>query len=1357
MRRIATLILLMLILAPAGAQPLPPEQVPTPLQPWIGWVLHGEEQRHCPFIHNQGEAFRCAWPTRLTLELDDDGGRFSQRWQLYQPGWISLPGSDRHWPQQVTVDGEPVPVSVDQGRPRLRLSAGNYRIEGQWQWPRLPENLTITSDSGLVSLSINGKAVATPDLGDNGQLWLRERDAGPRDRDPQGDALTLQVYRKVEDRIPLRVTTLLSLEVAGEQRELVLGPVLLAGHIPLRLDSRLPARLEPDGRLRVQVRPGRWNIELSSRHPGLVTHIPLAAAPAPWPEQEVWVFQAFNQLRLVEVANLEAIDPRQTSLPQPWQELPAYRLAPGDSMQLRVIRRGDADPEPDRLSLERQLWLDFDGSGYTLQDRISGTMTRGWRLEATPALALGRVTIDDNPQFITRLPGAEQVGVEVRRGALNLGADSRYLGAIDRLPAVGWDADLQRLRTRLHLPPGWTLFSSSGMDNAPHSWLQRWTLLDLFLVLIAAIATYRLWGWRWGLLALITLTLIWHESAGPGAPRFVWLHLLAATALLRVLPAGRLRALIGGYRNLSLLALVLIAIPFMVAEVRIAIYPQLARASVSPPPRLDARMDEMTITAQPLPAAPGKMVREQYSQDAVPSPSLSHSRPLPRLDPKALIQTGPGLPDWQWSSIELSWNGPVQRDQHIGLVLLSPGVNLVLSLLRVALLALLVLLMAGFNYAPGRGFYRQTGLLTALLLPLLMILPPPAQAEIPDARLLGQLKSRLLAPPDCLPACAQVAHMGLTVTPQRLEALLEVHTQAAVALPLPANAMHWYPEQVLVDGTAAEGLLRAPGGDLHLQLPAGIHQVSLSGPPPEQNRFQLPLTLRPHRVAVQATGWTVEGVHDGGVPDAQLQLTRIRTTDAPSELRTLEPGALPAFVRVERLLRLDLDWLVETRVVRLSPPAAAILLEIPLLAGESVLTDGIRTQDGKVLVNLPANQREAAWQSSLAQSPTITLTAPDTDGWTEVWRIDTGPIWHLETSGIPVVHHQDPAGSWLPEWRPWPGERVELNISRPEGVAGQTLTIDGTRLRVQPGKHAIDASLLLKLRSSQGGQHSLRLPEGVSLQSVTIDGRAQPIRQQDRRVTLPLLPGSQAIELNWRHDEGIGSLLHTPRVELDIASVNNSIELVLGRDRWTLFAAGPRLGPAVLFWSLLAITLLLAFALSRVPFTPLRFHHWLLLGIGLSQVPPWMALVVVAWLLALGARGRWQHGDAGRLFNLVQVGLVLLTGAALVYLFYAIQQGLLGLPEMQIGGNGSSAYRLNWYQDRNDGDLPRAWVLSVPLLVYRLLMLAWALWLAFALLRWLRWGWACFSGQGIWRPLRLRSAKNGKDAPPGHGNNNLDS
>jgi hypothetical protein len=42
-------------------------------------------------------------------------------------------------------------------------------------------------------------------------------------------------------------------------------------------------------------------------------------------------------------------------------------------------------------------------------------------------------------------------------------------------------------------------------------------------------------------------------------------------------------------------------------------------------------------------------------------------------------------------------------------------------------------------------------------------------------------------------------------------------------------------------------------------------------------------------------------------------------------------------------------------------------------------------------------------------------------------------------------------------------------------------------------------------------------------------------------------------------------------------------------------------------------------------------------------------------------------------------------------------------------------------------------VVSVPLWFYRLAMLAWSLWLVFALLRWIAWGWRCYGTGGSWQ------------------------
>ena len=101
-------------------------------------------------------------------------------------------------------------------------------------------------------------------------------------------------------------------------------------------------------------------------------------------------------------------------------------------------------------------------------------------------------------------------------------------------------------------------------------------------------------------------------------------------------------------------------------------------------------------------------------------------------------------------------------------------------------------------------------------------------------------------------------------------------------------------------------------------------------------------------------------------------------------------------------------------------------------------------------------------------------------------------------------------------------------------------------------------------------------------------------------------------------------------------------------------------------------------------------------------------------------------------------------------LLQALQIGLLGLPDLLITGHDSHASLLSWYADRFSAGAgtAQAWVISAPLWLYRLAMLLWALWLAASLLRWLKWGWECFSEGGLWRegpPRKTASPRGGAD------------
>jgi hypothetical protein len=124
---------------------------------------------------------------------------------------------------------------------------------------------------------------------------------------------------------------------------------------------------------------------------------------------------------------------------------------------------------------------------------------------------------------------------------------------------------------------------------------------------------------------------------------------------------------------------------------------------------------------------------------------------------------------------------------------------------------------------------------------------------------------------------------------------------------------------------------------------------------------------------------------------------------------------------------------------------------------------------------------------------------------------------------------------------------------------------------------------------------------------------------------------------------------------------------------------------------------------------------------------------VVVWLFAFDWRGRGAQPRNESFFNLSQIGLVVLTLVALVSLISAVPQGLLGSPDMHVTGNGSTAQGLQWFADRSNDVLPQASAISVPLWVYKTLMLLWALWLANALIGWLRDAFAAWTRDGYWR------------------------
>jgi hypothetical protein len=1345
MQKIITFLVLSLLALSAGAAAQ--DYIPDELRGWQKWVLKDREYRDCPFYFNRGAAdrddFLCAWPGALKLDATATGARFSQQWTVHgKDQWVSLPGSSEHWPDRVLANDRPVEVIARQNVPGIRLSPGNWNITGRFAWDERPGVLPVPAESGLLELTWNGRTVERPSLDRNG-VFLGERERETR----AVDAVRTVVYRLVADDIPTRLVTEMQIDISGAVREEQFGPILPEGFVPMSLQSALPAKIEADGVLRVQVRPGRWTVRITARAGAVADTITANSAGSNMPDSEIWSYQVNNRLRVTAIEGLPPVDPVQVEVPGMWQTYPAFRVDTDAVFSVTERSRGVIS-QRNELTLDRTMWLDFDGDGFIVEDQIGGEMRTGWRLDMKPPYNLLAASANgDEDLLITTVEGEEATGIEVRNTRLVLETLGRS-ETRDAMPVTGWDERFASVSARLNLPAGHKLFAAPGVDSARGSWVDQWKLLDFFLVLIVTIAVWRLFNPVSGVIALLALVLSFHEML---APTWLWLNLLIAIALLRVAPEGRLFKAVRTYQLMSAAALLLVLVPFVAGQIRVALYPQLEpqydqyRAAELALERPGMRLPQEIRTQ---PGAVRELSKVGKAEDAAPvleERIVLATAPysFARYAPNAIVQAGPGVPSWRRNTVVLEWSGPVEAQQDMRLLVMPRWLVSSLRFIEVGLMLLFAAIVAAEIFGrrwslPGGlaiGARATTGAVTVALGMSMLLASTPSVAQLPDQQLLQQLEQRLLEPPDCVPRCAEIAAASVQVGADAIAMELTIHAIENIAIPLPGTAAGWRPQTVVVESAQSSRVVRGRGDILWLYVTAGRHVVSLQGSLPPGDTVEIPFPTPPRVVSVDGDGWLVAGIKDRRLQSGSLQLTRAQTSEEGGDTVRWESNRFPPFVHVTRRIRLDLDWLSTTTVERLAPATGAITVEIPLIAGETVVTENMNVEDGTVLVTMGPNDRGVSWSSNLPPQSELILSAPDGTPWKETWRVEVGRIWNVDFSGLPESNVNDENyNKRIAEFDPRSGEELVISATRPAASEGSTLAFDEVNLVVSQGSRSRDVVMTLEYRSTRGEQHVLRLPNRAEVTGVKVDGRELTVRNEDGELTLPILPGSHEVQISWRSDSEIQFRTVTPVVDLRAPASNISLSLQKPRDRWLLGTAGPQLGPAVLYWPELAALVLFALILGRIGLAPLGTVQWLLLGLGFSTFSWGVLGIVVAWLLFCGLREKFGTATLNWMqFQFIQVVTVGFTIFALLAIVIALPQGLLGTPDMHVAGFTTAADALGWFADRSDSMLPQASAYTVPMWGYKLLILAWALWLSFALLRWLPWVWHGFSKDGFWR------------------------
>ncbi len=1333
--RFYTIVLGLLL---TSSQPAQANAIPDPLKPWQAWVLEKHPQQSCPYLADL-KARACVWYQTLNIDAQPQSLRFTLPVTLYAESWVNLPGEPGLWPVAVTQQKTGGPqttaaVIPHKKTPGVRLPAGDWVLRGQIRWKQLPASLKIPEAVGTVTVVVNGTPVPRPYIDGKNNLWFQQTVTKQAN-----NHLQLQVYRILTDTVPAELTTHVDIDIAGAQREVNLGEILPKPFSPIAISSELPTTFNESGELLIQAKTGRWQLNITARAKQPISQLGLPKSASPWPEQEVWAVQTQPHLRHISISGAPSVDPQQYQLPGHLHHLPAYLMSPNQTLTL-TEEPTSADKTMSQWRLDRTLWLGFNGNGYTFRDQLFETESHQRRLTMLAPYQLGRVLENQQPRLITDLNG--NTGVELRNTPSELLAEG-HIDFARTLPTTGWQTAINTMQLRLNLPPAWSLLAVSGADHVSDSWLSNWTIWHLFLLMIITLAVRKTLGIKTATLALATLLVTYQR---PDSPAFIWLALIAGLALVNV-TRGKLHTWLQRYMTLSLIALLLMLIPFSIKQVQQAIYPQLERpytqlgyedaaaSANGPRAQFEAQAaDADDLRSQVMPSSSALVERKLMATNQAP-------RPMKEPEIKQ-VQTGPGIPTWHWRSVSLNWNGPVSETEELTLYLSPPWLSRLGNIVAVLLCWLLALQFVRGTYPqwkiplpqPAKPSMHNTvaSVIIGALLVAIPIASPKADVVI-DSELLKQLEERLTQPPSCAPDCAGMERVDIYLDDENATLVITANAATETALALPRSTAEWQSQSITLNEHAAETLKQ--GDKRWVKLPQGKHKIAITGSLKDLYQIDWSFSTPVSNVYLHGTGWELSGVKNHFAANGNIVVNRLAKQTTDESLRT---RALPVYAVVTRQLSVGKDWRVNTSVTRVAPVNTALTLTIPLLSQEQVTTPNVTVTDTNVVVTMAPNQQRISW-SSVLPAETITVTAPPTEQWMEVWQLTITDSWHISHTGITPINNNQKDHY---QWNPWPGESVTISAIKPDGAAGNSLTIETLKVQRSLGQRMSNTRLVASVRSSIGQPLTINLPPNSELESLQINQQQQPLPTvKSQQLTLPISPGEQAIEVKWKTLQGINVIDGAEPVSLSHPATNISQHLQLPGDRWIVAVGGPMVGPAILVWGAIAVIFVVAIGLGKIKLGPLSTLQWVLLGLGLSTTSLFTPLLMVAMFAALSWRGKLAELPSPTHFKLLQLGLCLLSALAIVTLIAAVPISLLSSPDMHIVGNGSSTYQLNWYQDEVTGTLPSPWVLSLPLWGYKLIMLAWSIWLASALLRWLPWMWQQLNHQQLWPEAKQAPSK----------------
>ncbi len=703
------------------------------------------------------------------------------------------------------------------------------------------------------------------------------------------------------------------------------------------------------------------------------------------------------------------------------------------------------------------------------------------------------------------------------------------------------------------------------------------------------------------------------------------------------------------------------------------------------------------------------------------------------------LQSGLFVPEWRWKTASALIRGPVPPSYEVSMYYLPSGIERFLCALR-SCLSIVLFVWSLLLIVPRDVMARLSSLAARHSVCFLIVLSAlmgakEARAEFPPEAYLKDLENRLESRLCKEAECSTIHDLSLVMDEGTYVFKISASSIGKSVVRIPGKITDFSPKEIVINGSR-KSYARINEEHLEVLLENGLSSVEVRG----ELRFDGSITVRfpqlPLDFSYTSSSWRLDKVLQRGEVPTELKLIResVEKGESPGTAdRHIGVEEFPETFIVHRVIRIGEHIEVSGVVNRLGRSDKSATIEVPLQKNEILTSPEWKSRDGNIVMSFTADSSSSYFQSridfpkeSLVRE--FLLSVSHRSGVFERWDIICEDYIFCDISGLPLTRDVGASNEIKQSFLPFSGETLSVSSRLLESAPGAFLTIEEVVHGVSWGESRLKGSVYIRAKATRQAPLQMRLSNpDIEILSVKVGDTQDARKFNYDEISILLEPGEQAVTVEYARAFSPEIFEKVEEVFLNspAGNIRTNIGLPIKNYRWLVYFGGGEWGPASLFWSKLLVTLLVLSALRYVQVLNVNIFLLVGFGIGLSMVPTILQPlpVLLHVLFQSMESGKFPDEKFSPLLRKTLMTLLLIAGLFVLYLI--IRVGLLGEPTSLIAGNRSSQMYLSWYHDISLPEdasykLPAPWVLSLPMMYWRILTHGVAILMVFIGLGWVQ-------------------------------------